>query len=439
MEEQLQTKEDIKQWLDEMNIKKYVIHDDMTVRVNGNVDLRDRNLSSLPVQFESVHGDFYINDNQLVSLAGSPSYVEGSFICSDNRLKSLNGGPQEVEGSFFADGNRLKSLEGLAQLVGEDINISFNPLESLHGGPETVFGDFVCRDSAEISSEKLTLDGSPKIFLGNVDFSNTNLETLHGLGEVKGNLILTRNTAISFDEVATYAQHMEPRTTISYTALSYVAEPDGYKEDGYTEQKVARYFEPQNEKDVQFWLDIYGINGTTINADLSVDVHGDVHLPGEVNNSREKISGVYDKFAITFRNVSGNFDCGNLSTLEHGMPNYVGGDFVCPTIAGSSLSLVGSPKIVEGDFIARWSNIETLNGIGQVKGVLDIQNNPQLSLVEIAHYARQSKTAVKSDYSPEIVKSATQTIEQHEKSNVAIKQKSDQPTTRATTAAIRKI
>jgi hypothetical protein len=43
----LKTKGEIKNWLDCYGIKNYTINDDLTVDVNGSVDLYDKNLSSI--------------------------------------------------------------------------------------------------------------------------------------------------------------------------------------------------------------------------------------------------------------------------------------------------------------------------------------------------------------------------------------------------------
>jgi len=71
---------DIKAWLDGMNIENYTINDTGTVTVDGDVNLRNKRLTKIPVQFRIVYGD---------------------FNCHYNNLKSLNGSPREVGGGFF--------------------------------------------------------------------------------------------------------------------------------------------------------------------------------------------------------------------------------------------------------------------------------------------------------------------------------------------------
>jgi len=109
---------DIKAWLDTMNIKNYTINDTGTVTVDGNVDIRDKQLTKIPVQFRIVYGYFNCSYNSLESLEGSPREVGGNFHCWHNSLTSLDGSPQNVGGNFYCGFNSLKSLEGSPREVG---------------------------------------------------------------------------------------------------------------------------------------------------------------------------------------------------------------------------------------------------------------------------------------------------------------------------------
>ena len=117
------TKEEVIEVCERHRIKNYTINDDLSIDVDGNVDLSSRNLEYLPLRF---------------------NYIEGSFDCSNNELKTLEGCPQTVGGDFDCHRNELKTLEGSPQTVGGDFNCHFNKLETLEGGPQTVGGDFDC-------------------------------------------------------------------------------------------------------------------------------------------------------------------------------------------------------------------------------------------------------------------------------------------------------
>jgi hypothetical protein len=79
----------ITKWLDEMAVTNYIINDDLTIDVNGDVDLHGENLEMFPsyVHFGRVAGSFYCSSNQLVSLEGCPREVGGWFDCRNNKKK----------------------------------------------------------------------------------------------------------------------------------------------------------------------------------------------------------------------------------------------------------------------------------------------------------------------------------------------------------------
>jgi len=77
----------IARWLDEMGVTNYIINDDYTIDVKGNVNLYNKGLDKFPdyIKFGKVGGSFSCSYNQLVSLEGCPDSVGGSFDCSDNK------------------------------------------------------------------------------------------------------------------------------------------------------------------------------------------------------------------------------------------------------------------------------------------------------------------------------------------------------------------
>jgi len=144
-------KQEIIDWLSKMNIKNYSLRDNL-VDVDGNVNLYDRNLEVIPVQFGIVKGHFSCSGNNLKSLEGIPQTVGGHFYCSKNNLKSLEGCPQTVGGHFWCWYNNLKSLEGSPKTVGGNFNCSRNNLESLKYLPD-IKGELFCDDHLKESEE----------------------------------------------------------------------------------------------------------------------------------------------------------------------------------------------------------------------------------------------------------------------------------------------
>jgi len=100
----------ITRWLDDMGITDYIINNDYSIDVEGNVNLYNRGLDKFPdyIKFGSVGGWFDCSNNQLVSLEGCPKIVTKTFFCSRNKLKSLEGCPISVECFWCTDNKGIK-------------------------------------------------------------------------------------------------------------------------------------------------------------------------------------------------------------------------------------------------------------------------------------------------------------------------------------------
>ncbi len=156
-------------------IKEYDINPDGSLYVNGPANLAYRDLTELPLNFDTVVGDFSCHGNQLTTLKGSPKTIGGSFYCyenllpnmkfcpqdiyrefqcSDNRLTSLKGMPDMLRGKFICANNRLKDLSGGPTIVkGLYYDVQQNKLNSLHGAPTQFFGDFNIDSNMRIPNE----------------------------------------------------------------------------------------------------------------------------------------------------------------------------------------------------------------------------------------------------------------------------------------------
>ncbi len=113
----------------------YTINSDMSISVNGYVDLTHKNLKSLPIKFKEVSGDFDCSYNQLTSLKYCPGTVGGDFNCYRNQLTSLKYCPK-VSGDFFCGDNQLTSLEYCPETVGGGFYCGHNQLTNFDGLPE---------------------------------------------------------------------------------------------------------------------------------------------------------------------------------------------------------------------------------------------------------------------------------------------------------------
>ncbi len=90
------------EWLDEMKIKNYSINEDGIVDVDGDVNLYDTNLTSIPIQFGRVSGWFDCESNKLTTLEGAPQSVGDWFDCRNNKKKFTE---QEVIALSEVEGN----------------------------------------------------------------------------------------------------------------------------------------------------------------------------------------------------------------------------------------------------------------------------------------------------------------------------------------------
>ena len=133
----------------------------------------------------------------------------------------------------------------------------------------------------------------------------------------------------------------------------------------------------KTKQEVEKILDKYGIKKYTINADLSVDVDGDVYLSNQI----------FKKLPVNFGKVTGNFFCFNcikLTSLK-GAPKEVGGRFLCFN-CDKIISLEGAPEKVGEDFnCSDCFNLISLKGSPkEIEKCFYCFRNPKLSSLQYA-------------------------------------------------------
>ena len=142
-----ETREEVENWLNEMGIKKYVIHENLTVDVNTNVYIKQKfKMFNLPIQFNTIKGSFVVIKNNLTTLKGFPHTVNGNFSCAGNNLISLEYAPYNVSGNFLCDSNKLTSLNCPIE-IGGTFDCSYNLLTDLLNGPEVVKSNYICHNN----------------------------------------------------------------------------------------------------------------------------------------------------------------------------------------------------------------------------------------------------------------------------------------------------
>lgn len=158
----LKTKEEIVSWLDMTKIRNYNINNNLTVDVDGDVNLSLRSFVFLPIQFGNVEGFFTCSQNlRLKSLLGCPRVVGGYFECSDTGIETFEGAPELVRGAVFAHAcKNLVSLEGAPMYIKGDFNIKNCPrvssIKNLHKITKRIDGTFYCLGT-NINSNILSL------------------------------------------------------------------------------------------------------------------------------------------------------------------------------------------------------------------------------------------------------------------------------------------
>jgi hypothetical protein len=152
----LKTKKDIQFWLESMKVKNYTINDNLVVDVANFVNLENKNLTHLPIQFGIVKGYFRIGSNKLSSMLGFPSIVEGDLEVQHNQITSLNYLPNAF-GTYFLSYNKINSLLGLPKVINGNLMCSSNELKTLQFCPEWIKG------KADFSRNEInTLEFCPK-------------------------------------------------------------------------------------------------------------------------------------------------------------------------------------------------------------------------------------------------------------------------------------
>ena len=128
-------------WCKKMGLKNYRINGDMTINVDGDVDLSGKGLSSFPsfIQFKYIAGNFDISNNDLKVLRGCPEECN-AFNCANNpALRTLRGGPLVVD-VYNCSNNNLTALTGAPKCCVQFIAHHNPRLTSLKEGPKTICG-----------------------------------------------------------------------------------------------------------------------------------------------------------------------------------------------------------------------------------------------------------------------------------------------------------
>ncbi|MCK9477053.1 MAG: hypothetical protein M0R46_14095 [Candidatus Muirbacterium halophilum] len=206
------------------NIKNYIINDDDTIDVDGDVYLYNKKLKVLPLKFRNVNGSFNCGFNELTSLEGAPQRVGGDFSCISNHLTSLEGGPQSIGGFFDCRNNKLTSLVGCPQSIGGGFYCKDNQLTSLMGCPQSVGGDFSCYDN-----QLTSLEGAPQSVGGDFSCSSNQLISLEGAPKRVGDVFWCySNNLKNIDYLPKYYKELSIRDNPIYKIIKLFTTSNDY-------------------------------------------------------------------------------------------------------------------------------------------------------------------------------------------------------------------
>ena len=123
-------KEQIFDFLFDLNIQNFKINNDLVVDIHESISLQGMELSELPFKFGSISGYFDCSDNKLTTLKGCPKLIDGFFDCSNNELISLEHGPIKVGSFYNCYRNKLTDLGYLPKVINKSIDFRFNELKN---------------------------------------------------------------------------------------------------------------------------------------------------------------------------------------------------------------------------------------------------------------------------------------------------------------------
>lgn len=109
----------ITKFLEENRVLRYTINDDLSVDVDGDVDISNNPIS------------YYHNDKSYNTIPCKFNNISGYFDCSHNQLSSFENFPNSVGSDLRADHNSFTSLDGFKTSVGDRLDITHNLIESV--------------------------------------------------------------------------------------------------------------------------------------------------------------------------------------------------------------------------------------------------------------------------------------------------------------------
>jgi hypothetical protein len=191
-----QTAAEVLEWIDHNGIQNAIVNRDLSIDVDGDVDIWRSLNSVLPVRFSRITG--------LLNLS--------------SKFKSLKGLPPDTIGGLNCIGSGITSLEGCSRVVKNSFSVSYcESLKSLKGGPRIVNGSYGAKDVKLDSLEGIAEEIQGSLLL---TLTNPNIKLLD---------ILKIKRLKAFDLDATNVNLMPTSTQLSKIFTKWLKEPYGNK------------------------------------------------------------------------------------------------------------------------------------------------------------------------------------------------------------------
>lgn len=125
-------KDKIENLLLDYGVQNYVINNDFTVDIDGDLvlwpDGKPFTMDWLEYfNFGMVNGDVHGEFNALITLEGLPNWVSGDYYINNNHLTSLKYLPKYIGGDLYIHHNKLEELDLGDTYIGGEIYAWANP------------------------------------------------------------------------------------------------------------------------------------------------------------------------------------------------------------------------------------------------------------------------------------------------------------------------
>jgi hypothetical protein len=178
----------LEQYLKKIDVKNFTIAPDMSVSVNGSVDVKMQPHKKVPCKFTKVTGNFTWTGGEITTMENFPDEVGGNLDASNNNITSLVGLPKVGE-DIHLQQNQIASYQGLPTEVNGDLDIYANPAADIvEHLPSKINGSLSIGSSSKLSirgiHKKTHVDGDVTV-VGELEEGGLGLMLVKGIKHIE--------------------------------------------------------------------------------------------------------------------------------------------------------------------------------------------------------------------------------------------------------------